>query len=35
VTEAAGQRFDVDEATIVSSNGRIHPRMVALLNGRP
>ena len=34
VTGGAGQPFDVDEATIVASNGRIHDRMVALLNGR-
>ena len=29
VTGGAGQPFDVDEATIVASNGRIHDRMVA------
>jgi hypothetical protein len=34
VTGGAGQPFDVDEATIVASNGRIHDRMVAVLNGR-
>src|SRR5215813_7197701 len=34
VTGGAGQPFDVDEATIVASNGRIHARFVALLNGR-
>ena len=34
VTGGAGQPFDVDEATIVASNGRIHERMVARLNGR-
>ena len=34
VTGGAGQPFHVDEPTIVASNGRIHARMVALLNGR-
>jgi myo-inositol-1(or 4)-monophosphatase len=34
VTGGAGQPFDVDEATIVASNGRIHDRMVAILNGQ-
>jgi len=34
VTGGVGQPFDVDEATILASNGRIHRRMVALLNGR-
>jgi hypothetical protein len=34
VTGGAGQPFDVDEATIIASNGRIHDRMVAILNGR-
>jgi myo-inositol-1(or 4)-monophosphatase len=34
VTGGAGQPFDVDEPTIVASNGRIHRRVVALLNGR-
>src|SRR5262249_25496150 len=34
VTGGAGQPFDVDDPTIVASNGRIHARMVALLNGR-
>jgi myo-inositol-1(or 4)-monophosphatase len=34
VTGGAGQPFDVDEATIVASNGRIHARMLALLNRR-
>jgi myo-inositol-1(or 4)-monophosphatase len=34
VTGGAGQRFDVDEPSIIASNGRIHDRMVALLNGR-
>jgi myo-inositol-1(or 4)-monophosphatase len=34
VTGGAGHRFDVDEPSIVASNGRIHDRMVALLNGR-
>jgi myo-inositol-1(or 4)-monophosphatase len=34
VTGGAGQPFDVDEATIIASNGRIHDRMVAILKGR-
>ena len=34
VTGGAGQPFDVDEPSIVASNGRIHDRIVALLNGR-
>jgi myo-inositol-1(or 4)-monophosphatase len=34
ITGGAGQPFDVDEATVVASNGRIHDRLVAHLNGR-
>jgi myo-inositol-1(or 4)-monophosphatase len=34
VTGGAGQPFDLDEPSIVASNGRIHDRIVALLNGR-
>jgi myo-inositol-1(or 4)-monophosphatase len=34
VTGGAGQPFDVNEPTIVASNGRIHRRLVALLSGR-
>jgi myo-inositol-1(or 4)-monophosphatase len=34
VTGGAGQPFDVDEPTIIASNGRIHRRMVAYLTGR-
>jgi len=34
ITGGAGQPFDVDEATVVASNGRIHDRVVAYLNGR-
>jgi myo-inositol-1(or 4)-monophosphatase len=34
VTGGAGQPFDVDEPSIVASNGRIHDRIVAILNGR-
>jgi myo-inositol-1(or 4)-monophosphatase len=33
VTGGAGQPFDVNEPTIVASNGRIHARVVARLNG--
>jgi myo-inositol-1(or 4)-monophosphatase len=33
VTGGAGQPFDVDEPTIIASNGRIHRRLVAHLNG--
>jgi myo-inositol-1(or 4)-monophosphatase len=32
VTGGAGQPFDVDEPSIVASNGRIHARVVAHLN---
>jgi myo-inositol-1(or 4)-monophosphatase len=34
VTGGAGQPFDVNEPSIVASNGRIHDRVVSLLNGR-
>jgi myo-inositol-1(or 4)-monophosphatase len=34
VTDGAGGRYDVDEPTIVASNGRIHRRLVTLLSGR-
>ena len=34
VTGGAGQPFDVEAPTIIASNGRIHARMVGLLNGR-
>ena len=34
VTGGAGQRFDVNEPSIVASNGRVHDRIVAHLNGR-
>ena len=34
VTGGAGQPFDVNEPTIIASNGRIHRRLVAHLNGR-
>jgi myo-inositol-1(or 4)-monophosphatase len=33
VTGGAGQPFDVNEPSIVASNGRIHRRLVAYLNG--
>jgi myo-inositol-1(or 4)-monophosphatase len=33
VTGGAGQPFDVNEPSIVASNGRIHPRLVAYLTG--
>jgi myo-inositol-1(or 4)-monophosphatase len=34
VTGGAGQPFDVNEPSIVASNGRVHDRIVAHLNGR-
>ena len=34
VTDGAGGPFRLEEPTIVASNGRIHRRLVALLNGR-
>jgi myo-inositol-1(or 4)-monophosphatase len=34
ITGGAGQPFDLDEPSVVASNGRIHGRLVALLNGR-
>jgi fructose-1,6-bisphosphatase/inositol monophosphatase family enzyme len=34
VTGGAGQPFDLDEPTIIASNGRSHRRMVAYLTGR-
>jgi myo-inositol-1(or 4)-monophosphatase len=33
VTGGAGQSFDVNDRTIIASNGRIHRRLVAYLNG--
>ncbi|HYL81630.1 MAG TPA: inositol monophosphatase family protein, partial [Candidatus Acidoferrum sp.] len=35
VTDGAGRSFDVNHATILASNGRIHRRLVGALNGRP
>ena len=34
VTGGAGQAFDVNEPSVVASNGRVHDRVVAHLNGR-
>jgi myo-inositol-1(or 4)-monophosphatase len=34
VTGGGGEPFDLNDPTIVASNGRINDRMVALLNGR-
>lgn len=34
VTGGAGQPFDLNEPSVVASNGRIHDRVVARLNGR-
>lgn len=34
VTDGAGRPFDVDEPSIIASNGGIHDHLVALLNGR-
>ncbi|HSB68867.1 MAG TPA: inositol monophosphatase family protein [Candidatus Methylomirabilis sp.] len=35
VTAGTGHPFDVERNTILASNGRIHRRLVGLLNGRP
>jgi myo-inositol-1(or 4)-monophosphatase len=34
VTSGSGDRFDLDDPTVLASNGRIHRRLVDLLTGR-
>jgi myo-inositol-1(or 4)-monophosphatase len=35
VTDGAGRPFDIEQPTILASNGRIHRHLVTALNGRP
>jgi myo-inositol-1(or 4)-monophosphatase len=35
VTDGAGRPFDIEQPTILASNGRIHRHLVMALNGRP
>jgi hypothetical protein len=34
VTGARGERYAIDQPTILASNGRIHGRLVGFLSGR-
>ena len=35
VTDGKGRPFTLEQSTILASNGRIHPRLITALNGRP